>query len=107
MSVRNFFQVDKLPSGEAEVFETLHRTNNLHIERIISHGQVTPPGKWYNSESDEWVILIQGKATLEYDTGEFIQMVAGDYLLIPAYQKHRVTYTSKEPHCLWLAVHFD
>jgi len=106
MTAKNFFQTKKLPSGDSEIFETLLRTDKIQIERIISKGQVTPPGKWYNSDRDEWVMLIQGNATLEFDQGQQIHLSAGDYLLIPAHQKHRVTFTSENPHCLWLAVHF-
>lgn len=75
------------------------------IERIISTGQVTPIGEWYNQDQDEWVILLQGDATLDYFDGSSIQLKAGDYLFIPAHQKHRVEYTSSEPPCIWLAVH--
>ena len=34
-----------------------------------------------------------------------IKLTAGDYLFIPAHQKHRVEYTSSRPPCIWLAVH--
>lgn len=102
--MKNIFQLpSKIPLEE--IFETLIATENILIERIISTGQTTPPGKWYNQERDEWVILLQGEAQLSYDDGTAIQLQAGDYLLIPAHQKHRVEYTSSEPSCIWLAVH--
>lgn len=90
-----------------EYFEPLVLGDNLLIERIISTGQTTPVGKWYNQERDEWVILLQGNATLGYADGSIIQLRAGDYVFIPAHQKHRVEHTSSEPPCIWLAVHVN
>ncbi len=97
----------KLPSSlpEQELFETLVCADNILIERIISTGQTTPTGEWYDQEQDEWVILLQGEASLAYADGLQIKLTAGDYLLIPAHQKHRVEYTSSKPPCIWLAVH--
>ncbi|MGA1199705.1 MAG: cupin, partial [Candidatus Latescibacterota bacterium] len=28
-----------------------------------------------------------------------------DHILIPAHKKHRVTHTSTDPPCIWLAIH--
>ena len=94
---------DPLPS--AEQFEDLIPDCGVKIERIISTGQVTPPGQWYVQERDEWVVLIQGNAIIEYENGEPIELAPGDHVLLPAHKKHRVTYTSRDPPCIWLAVH--
>ena len=96
-----------LPSSlpNEELFESLVSTDNILIERIISTGQSTPIGQWYDQDKDEWVILLQGEAALSYADGSQIKLTAGDYLFIPAHQKHRVEYTSSEPPCIWLAVH--
>ena len=97
----------ELPSSlpNKELFESLVFTDDIKIERIISTGQVTPSGEWYDQDRDEWVILLQGEAVLSYDNGSIIKLVAGDYLSIPAHQKHRVEDTSFEPPCIWLAIH--
>ena len=96
-----------LPSSlpNKELFETLASADNILIERIISTGQTTPHGEWYDQDRDEWVILLQGEASLAYADGSKIKLTAGDYLLIPAHQKHRVEYTSSKPPCIWFAVH--
>ncbi len=96
-----------LPSSlhNEELFESLVSTDNILIERIISTGQSTPPGEWYDQDKDEWVILLQGEAVLSYSDRSQIKLIAGDYLFIPAHQKHRVEYTTSEPPCIWLAVH--
>ena len=51
------------------------------------------------------MILLQGEATLSYEDRSQIKLTVGDYLFIPAHQKHRVEYTSASPPCIWLAVH--
>lgn len=93
------------PLPNTETFEALFDKGSCLIERIISTGQVTPPGQWYDQARDEWVILLQGQARLAYADGSEIALQPGDYVLIPAHCKHRVTYTSPEPPCIWLAVH--
>ncbi len=104
--MNNIFNTpEKLP--KEEVFETLISNKNILIERIISSGQSTPVDQWYDQEKDEWVILLQGEATLRYENDTRIFLKTGDYLLIPAHQKHRVEYTSNNPPCIWLAVHFN
>jgi cupin 2 domain-containing protein len=88
-----------------EIFEQLLSSQNLLIERIISSGQTTPAGQWYDQDKDEWVMLLQGEAELLYEDGSRIRLKKGDYLLINARQKHRVEYTSVNPPCIWLAIH--
>lgn len=100
----NIFQIPAdLPNEE--VFEVLASKDATRIERIISTGQRTPPGQWYDQAEDEWVVLLQGEARLAYRDGSVRRLVAGDAVLIPAHQAHRVDYTSAAPPCIWLAVH--
>ena len=96
-----------LPSSlpNKEIFQSIVSNDNILIEKIISTGQVTPPGEWYDQDKDEWIILLQGEAVLSYADGSQIELIAGDYLFIPAHQKHRVEDTSSTPPCIWLAVH--
>jgi cupin 2 domain-containing protein len=91
-----------------ELFETLLKRDRLHIERIISRGHVTPAGQWYDQAWDEWVLLIQGQATLLYEKErKMISLTAGDHLLIPARTRHRVEWTHPDMESIWLAVHFQ
>ncbi|MDO9104211.1 MAG: cupin domain-containing protein [Methylovulum sp.] len=90
-----------------ELFECLLKQQHILIERIISKGHSTPDGQWYDQDWDEWLILLQGHATLcciEYDE-KLTQLNVGDYLLIPAHTKHRVEWTSAELATIWLAIH--
>ncbi|AIE73712.1 MULTISPECIES: cupin domain-containing protein [unclassified Synechocystis] len=102
----NLWQLpDPLP--DQEQFDLLLQNSNITLERIVSSGQITPAGEWYDQDRAEWVVLLQGKAEITYDTGELISLNQGDYLLIPARKKHRVTFTSQQPPCIWLALHFS
>ena len=104
--LKNIFNLpESLP--DKELFGILHDNENVKIERIISTGQTTPPGQWYDQEQDEWVILLQGEAELSYADGSKIKLRAGNYVFIAARQKHRVEYTSCELPCIWLAVHLN
>ncbi|MGZ8095103.1 MAG: cupin domain-containing protein [Methylosarcina sp.] len=89
-----------------EFFDTILKRKNLHVERIISRGHSTPPGQWYDQAWDEWILLIQGQATLLYEKNtQIISMTAGDHLLIPARTRHRVEWSHPEMDTIWLAIH--
>ncbi len=103
---QNIFSLDNLNLKNDEIFENLVKNKDFEFERIISKGQITPEKKWYDQKKNEWVILLQGAATIEFESKEKINLKTGDYILIPAYKKHRVTFTSSEPECIWLALHY-
>ena len=83
------------------------RTETFRIERIVSRGQVSPPGFWYDQGTDEWVLLVKGSASISFSGGRTITLVPGDHLLIPRHVRHRVERTDPEGETVWLAVHFD
>lgn len=91
--------------ADEETFDSLIPDNGVLIERIISCGQASPPGFWYDQERDEWVAVLRGGAKLAWDTGAVIDLGPGDWVFIPAHKKHRVAWTSSQPPCIWLAVH--
>jgi len=89
-----------------ELFECIIKKDNIRIERIISNGHVTPAGQWYDQTGDEWVILLQGQATLLFEENQrLVRLAPGDYLLIPAHTRHRVEWTLPDFDTIWLAVH--
>lgn len=90
-----------------EVFESLAGNSMVKIERIISSGQASPDTGWYDQEHHEWVIVLQGAATLCFDESGEINLSPGDYIDIPAHTRHRVTRTSDDPVTIWLAVHYE
>jgi cupin 2 domain-containing protein len=89
-----------------EQFEELCRSRSFRIERITSSGQSSPPGFWYDQAWDEWVLVLQGWATVHIqEPEETFHLCTGDWLMIDARRKHRVQATSQEPSAIWLAVH--
>lgn len=104
--IPNLFDLSNIPRPLAgEIFKTLIATPGVRIEKIVSMGHTTPDGEWYDQTTSEWVLLLQGQADLTYDDGRIERLVAGDSCWIPAHTRHRVTYTSTEPACIWVAVH--
>ena len=90
-----------------ELFTSLLQNEQLHIERIVSRGHANKKDEWYDQSHDEWLILIQGEAILEFSgQAELIKLQAGDYLLIPAHCRHRVEWTDPNRDTIWLAAHF-
>ena len=90
-----------------EVIEILLETPGFFLERIISGGQATPPGEWYDQETQEWVVLLSGAAGLLFAGEAEVRVLRpGDYLLIPAHCRHRVEWTDPVRQTVWLALHF-
>ncbi|WP_336963954.1 cupin domain-containing protein [Sphingobium aquiterrae] len=89
----------------AEIFEPLLRRPGLLIERIVSHGQTTPPDQPYVQAHDEWVTLISGNARLLLEGREECALAPGDHMLIPGGIRHWVTFTAPDEPTVWLAVH--
>ena len=90
-----------------EIFEKLAGTNSFKLERILSNGQATPAGEWYDQEKSEWVLLLKGSAAIRFENeAEIIELHPGDYLTIAPHQKHRVEWTDKQEPTVWLALHF-
>ena len=91
-----------------EVVELLLERPGLRIERIVSTGQTTPEGHWYDQETDEWVLVVAGAARLRIE-GEATdrELGEGDWILLPAHCRHRVTWTRAEPPTVWLASTFS
>jgi len=95
----------KIPKNiKHEIFEELFKGKNLNIHRILSHGQTTG---WLKQYLDEWVILLEGSATLFFEKkGREIKLKSGDYIHIPKGCTHRVSWTDPKQKCVWLTVHY-
>ena len=102
--VCNIFKVPSCKKG-SECFEPLLRTPYLTLERIVSFGQRTPPGRWLRQARDEWVILLSGSATLVFWGRQMRAMKPGDYVFIPAGLRHRLERTHPKKPSVWLALH--
>ena len=89
-----------------ELGEVLLAGAGVTLERIISTGQATPPGHWYEQEQQEWVILLRGSAALRFEgEADLLVMGPGDWVEIPAHRRHRVEWTDPAGATVWLALH--
>jgi len=107
MKTANLFS--KIPTSlPEELFSTLLETPHFKLERIVSEGQSTPENKWYDQDQDEWVLLLQGHAELQFiEPEENLTLKMGDWVQIPAHRKHRVLWTDSKMQTVWLALHYS
>jgi cupin 2 domain-containing protein len=90
-----------------EVVDLLVERPGLRIERIVSTGQATAQGQWYDQDSDELVLVVDGAARLRIEGEREDRVLSeGDWILLPAHCRHCVTWTRAEPPTVWLAIHF-
>jgi len=91
----------------AEIFDILCSTERVKIERIVSRGHASPKGFWYDQETNEFVLVVQGHAGLKLENeNDIVVLKPGDYLNIDAHVKHRIEWTDPECETIWLAVHY-
>ncbi len=105
MKTTNIYQ-NIPPHSAEEFFETLLQNPALRIERIVSRGHTSPKEGWYDQEENEWVLLVEGEAILEFDNGETCRLKKGDFFYIPAHRKHKVAWTTPKQETIWLACFF-
>ena len=104
--LRNLFGALPAKSAPEQFIELLTRPG-LRIERIVSNGQASPPGFWYDQPDGEWVLVVQGEASLRFaDEDQPRQLKAGDFIDIAAHRRHRVEWTTPEQQTIWLAIHY-
>ena len=108
MPTRNTGNLFSLPgpvAGGGEQFTTLLARPGVRIERIVSNGEASPPGHWYDQAEHEWVLVLQGRAGLLIEGESGVRrLAAGDHVELPAHCRHRVEYTSQDEPTVWLAV---
>jgi cupin 2 domain-containing protein len=96
---------DAVSDPAREVFTTLLAAPGVRIERIVSLGQASPPGFWYEQTYGEWVLVLAGAATIEIADAAPRRLAPGDYLWLPPRCRHRVAWTDPGRATVWLAVH--
>ena len=101
-NIINIFEMPKLPLYE-ELITSLAQSQNVRIERIVSTGHTS---SWYNQAETEFVVLLEGHAEIEFDGKPPVKLCRGDALKIAPHERHRVSYTSSEPPCVWLCVFY-
>ena len=92
---------------EGETFQELVKSPDCRIERIISSKENQFDRSWYDQDEDEFVILLQGSAKLEFVSQKYVELCSGDFLHIKAHERHRLLEVSKEVDSVWLAFFFN
>jgi cupin 2 domain-containing protein len=97
-----------LPSSvPAELVDVIVQSDHVTIERIVSTGHATPPGEWYDQETNEWVVVLHGSAGLRFEDEADVRVLgSGDYVEIRAHRRHRVDWTHADGPTVWLAVRY-
>lgn len=97
-----------LPDARAtEAVQCLLARPGLRIERIVSQGQASPPGFWYDQDEGEWVLLLAGAAQLRFaDETALHRLGPGDWLEIAPHRRHRVEWTDPSTPTVWLAIFY-
>lgn len=91
---------DTITPQSGETFTTLLEHKNIKINRIVSSD--TLEEKVYLQEEDEWLVLLEGEATLILEEQKKT-LAKGDTLFIPSKTPHRIL--DIKSGTLWLTVH--
>ena len=92
---------------DVEHFSMLAQLGGIRVERIVSYGQCSPRGFWYDQERGEWVVVLRGSAELTIEgRAETVSLGPGDYVDLPAHTRHRVDWTTPDEPTIWLAIHY-
>jgi len=95
------------PGSAGEQVVALLSRPGLRIEKIVSTGQSSPAGFWYDQPEAEWVVVLSGEARLRFeDEVRPRKLGPGDFVDIPAHRRHRVEWTHPDQPTVWLAVHY-
>lgn len=92
--------------SEGEEIRTLWSTPSVRLVRIVSRGQSSPPGHWYDQDEHEYVLVLTGEAELEVEGAGRVRLGPGEGWLLPRRTRHRVERTSAEAPTVWLALFF-
>ncbi|MCB9481809.1 MAG: cupin domain-containing protein [Desulfobacteraceae bacterium] len=104
---QSFFQ--NIPEKiREEFFETIIESKNIKIEKIVSKGHCSPKNFWYDEKMNEFVLVLQGSALLQFEkNSKTIYLKKGDFLNIESHSRHRVLATDKNMETVWLAVYYQ
>lgn len=94
-------------TGAGEIVETLAAGRGVRIERIVSHGEASPDGFWYDQDEAEFVVLLSGAARLRFADGEAQSLEPGGWVDIAAHRRHRVEWTDPERPTVWLVIFYS
>jgi len=97
-----------IPSAlRTEFVERLAGRKGVRIERIVSRGQCSAVGFWYDQAETEWVLLVKGAGRIRFEADDsVVEMRAGDHITIAPRARHRVDWTTPDEETIWIAVFY-
>jgi cupin 2 domain-containing protein len=96
-----------LPKASAgEITERLAGSGSVRIERIVSHGEASPDGFWFDQDETEFVLVLAGAARLRFADGKIVTLGPGDWVEIAPHDRHRVDWTDPDQPTVWLAAFY-
>ena len=96
------------PKAADETIDILAIAEGVRLERIVSHGQASPEGFWYDQKEAEWVLVLSGRAGLRIEgEADERELMPGDCLYLSQHCRHRVTWTDPNQPTVWLALFID
>lgn len=102
----NLFQAE-CPNPGTEIKRQLAAGAGWTLMLINSNAFISPEGEWFDQAASEWVVVLRGSAQLRLSSPErLLDLRAGDHLMIPPHQRHRLERTDPHPGTLWLALHW-
>lgn len=104
-SMDNIFSTIPENPGK-ELFDQVLQHGSVRIERIISKGHTSPDEGWYDQRENEWVMVLEGSGSIQFEDGREVTLGKGDYLNIPCHARHRVSWTDPDQLTVWLAVFY-
>jgi len=104
MNTQNIFD-NVIINKDNEQFNEILKKDNVRMERIVSNGQTSQKDFWYEQDENEFVMVLEGHAILEFEDKE-VELKKGDYINIESHRKHRVKYTSTNEPTIWLALFY-
>ena len=104
MDIKNIFDNINVDKNNEEFIKIL-RDKNIRIERIVSNGQISDENFWYNQDENEFVLLLDGEAILEFENRE-ITLKKGDFIDIKSRTKNRIKYTYLDEPTIRLAIFY-
>jgi len=93
-------------AGAGEIVERLAGAGAVRVERIVSHGEASPAGFWYDQDEAEFVVVLAGAARLGFADGEVLSLGTGDWIDIAPHRRHRIEWTDPDQPTVWLAVFY-
>ncbi|MGB5919875.1 cupin [Arcobacter sp.] len=105
MKKKNIFDKVNVDKNNEE-YITLLREKSVRVERIVSNGQKSEDNFWYEQDENEFILLLEGDAIIEFEENREVKLIKGDFLDIKAREKHRIKYTSISQPTIWLAIFY-